>query len=150
MKIRIEVDPQFTQEEVIIKVQSVHEEVYKIQEAIQEIINQKSMMVLYKKDCEYFKKVEDLLFFESADTMIYAHTQEEAYQVKLKLYELEAILPKSFVRISKSTIVNCRKITSLTRTIGTSQLVEFQDTYKKVYVSRHYYKLLKNKLMEMR
>ena len=36
--------------------------------------------------------------------------QKEAYEVRLKLYELESILPRYFSRVSKSTIANIRQI----------------------------------------
>ena len=68
----------------------------------------------------------------------------ECYRVKYKLYELEEILPKNFCRISKSTILNVNHIYSISKNITGVSLVEFQETYKKVYVSRYYYKILKN------
>lgn len=82
--------------------------------------------------------------------MIYAHTLNEVYQVKYKLYELEEILPQNFIRISKSTILNINHIYSITRNITSASLVEFKNTHKKVYVSRGYYKVLKLKLLEKR
>lgn len=63
---------------------------------------------------------------------------------------LEEILPSEFVRASKSTIVNINNIYSMTRNLSSSSLVEFQNTHKKIYVSRHYYKSLKDKLIEKR
>ena len=61
-----------------------------------------------------------------------------------KLYELEEILPRKFVRISKSSIVNSDKIYSIQKNLTASSLIEFKNTHKQIYVSRSYYKLLKN------
>ncbi|MEG0578156.1 MAG: LytTR family DNA-binding domain-containing protein, partial [Bacilli bacterium] len=73
-----------------------------------------------------------------------AHTIDNAYQVKYKLYELEEILTNNFMRVSKSTIVNIDYIYSIERNITSSSIVEFQNTHKKVYVSRYYYWTVKS------
>ena len=49
------------------------------------------------------------------------------------------------MRVSKSTILNLDQIYGLTHSL-TNNLVEFQNTYKQVYVSRKYFKKLKEEL----
>lgn len=93
---------------------------------------------------------EDILFFETDGGMIYAHTVDDVFQTKYKLYELEELLPRTFLRISKSAIVNTDKIYSIHRNLTASSLIAFQHTHKEIYVSRSYYKLLKSKLEEKR
>ncbi|WP_263850030.1 LytTR family DNA-binding domain-containing protein [Secundilactobacillus paracollinoides] len=58
-------------------------------------------------------------------------------------------MPATFMRISKSAILNTTKIFALTHSISNS-LVEFQHSQKQVYVSRKYYKPLKARLEERR
>ena len=72
------------------------------------------------------------------------------YETQYRLYELEEILPRYFMRVSKSTIVNLNQIYSITRNITASSLVEFYGTIKKVYVSRNYYKALIDRMGEKR
>ena len=150
MKIRIELDNAIEENEVIIKCRELSEEIAQIQKVISELIAEKREMIFYKDNTEYYICIDDVLFFETEESSIYAHTLNEVYQVKYKLYELEEILPNNFVRISKSTILNINHIYSITRNITSSSLVEFKNTYKKVYVSRSYYKVLKLKLSEKR
>ena len=50
----------------------------------------------YKGTGEYYLDLSEILFFETEGSKIYAHTQKEAYEVRLKLYELESILPRYF------------------------------------------------------
>ena len=150
MKIRIELDNQIQEDEVIIKCSELSEEVTRIQRVISEILAEKREMIFYKENKEYYLSINDVLFFETEESLIYAHTLSEVYQVKYKLYELEEILPKNFVRVSKSTILNINHIYSITRNITSSSLVEFKNTHKKVYVSRSYYKVLKLRLLEKR
>ena len=150
MKIRIELDSEIKENEVIIKCSELSDEVTRIQKVISELIAEKREMIFYKENTEYYICIDDVLFFETEESLIYAHTLSEVYQVKYKLYELEEILPKNFVRVSKSTILNINHIYSITRNITSSSLVEFKNTHKKVYVSRAYYKVLKLRLLEKR
>ncbi len=150
MKIRIEVDERIEEDEVIVRCRKLNEEVSNIQKAITEIISQKIQITFYKDNVEYYISLSEILFFETEDANIRAHTCDNIYQVKYKLYELEEILPNNFMRISKSTILNINHIYSITRNLTSSSIVEFQNTHKQVYVSRHYYKPLKFKLLEKR
>lgn len=150
MRIRIEVDERIEEDEVIIRCSQLNEEVSNIQKSITEIISQKTQITFYKDNVEYYISLAEILFFETEETNISAHTSDNIYQVKYKLYELEEILPNNFIRISKSTILNINHIYSITRNLTSSSIVEFQNTHKQVYVSRHYYKPLKFKLLEKR
>lgn len=150
MKLRIEVDEKVKENEVIIKCNELNEEVRNIQKVLMEIISQKRQITFYKGITEYYLSLEEILFFETEENGINAHTSDNVYQVKYKLYELEEILPRNFMRVSKSTILNTNHIYSITRNITSSSLVEFEGTHKKVFVSRHYYKPLKYKLLEKR
>ncbi|WP_332525109.1 LytTR family DNA-binding domain-containing protein [Terrisporobacter sp.] len=44
---------------------------------------------------EYYISLSDILFFETEENTMSAHTIDNVYQVKYKLYELEEILPKN-------------------------------------------------------
>ena len=92
----------------------------------------------------------DILFFQTEAGQIQVHTKSDVYETDFKLYELEKMLPSCFLRISKSTIVNCEKIYSISRNLTAASLVQFQGTHKQAYVSRAYYKTLQNKLKEKR
>ena len=76
--------------------------------------------------------------------------EAQPQDAKYKLYELEDLLPNNFIRVSKSAIVNVSHIFSIDRNVTSSSCIKFNGTYKNVYVSRRYYKDLKNKLNEMR
>ena len=103
----------------------------------------------FKDNISYYLNLSDILFFETDSKVVMAHTRTDSYQVKYKLYELEDILGGDFMRVSKSTILNLKQIYALTRSISNCQ-IKFQDSYKTVYVSRHYYRELRNRLEERR
>jgi Response regulator of the LytR/AlgR family len=150
MKIRVELDNEIKENEVIIKCNELNEEVRNIQIVLGELLSQKKHITFYKGETEYYLSLEEILFFETEESGICAHTINNIYNVKYKLYELEELLPGYFMRVSKSTILNTNHIYSITKSISSSSRVEFQNTHKQVYVSRYYYKPLKIKLLEKR
>ena len=148
MKVRIELDPQMDEPEMIIRAPRLTEDVARLQQLILE--QKMTPLTFYKDRSEYFVDVSKILFFETDGEKIYGHTKEEAYEVRQKLYELEEILPIAFCRISKSTIVNTKQIYSIEKSFSGTSTVNFYQTHKQVHVSRHYYQLLKERLKEMR
>ena len=149
MKIKIEMDEQ-AEEEVIIRCRGMTEQIAAIQRAVSEAAGSVQKIVLYKGNTEYYLPMNDILFFETADHGVAAHTGNDMYEAGYKLYELEEILPGFFMRVSKSTILNTSHIFSINRNLTASSVVAFENTHKKVYVSRYYYKPLISKLEERR
>lgn len=150
MKIRIEIDEGIAEDEVIIRCSGLTEEVTAVQKAVSDVVNASWRIPFYKGNTEYYLALDEILFFETDESGISAHTRNEVYQTKYKLYELEDILPGIFMRVSKSTILNTRHIYSISRNLTASSVVAFGGTHKQVYVSRYYYKPLISKLEEKR
>lgn len=150
MKIRIDVDEKNVEEEVIVRCRQLNSEVIRLQKLLEQSMTNTNQLVFFKGETEYYLSNEEILFFETDGGVIYAHTVDDVFQTKYKLYELEELLPRAFLRISKSAIVNTDKIYAIHRNLTSSSLVAFQHTHKQIYVSRSYYKLLKDKLEEKR
>lgn len=150
MKIRIEIDENITENEVIIRCSKLTEQIGAVQRAVGDVVNASEKFPFYKGNTEYYLTLDEILFFETDSGGINAHTKDEVYQTKYKLYELEDILPGFFMRVSKSTILNTNHIYSINRNLTASSVVAFMGTHKQVYVSRYYYKPLINKIEEKR
>ena len=150
MKIKIEIEEALAEDEVVIRCRGLTEEISAIQKAFSEVSSAAQKFTFYKGNTEYYLTLDEILFFETDETGISAHTRTDAYQTKYKLYELEDILPGFFMRVSKSTILNTNHIYSINRNLTASSVVAFSDTHKQVYVSRYYYKPLISKLEEKR
>jgi len=148
VKLRIEVTDGSSEDEVIIRCGRVDDNVQKLQAFIQSMTAPK--LTFYKDAREYYLPIEDILFFETDGEVIYAHTVNDAFRVKRRLYELEEILPHYFTRAAKGTIVNTMQIYSINRNLTASSQVKFAGTHKQIYVSRHYYSTLKDKMNERR
>jgi len=149
LQIRIEmVDSD--EEEVIIRCKEITPEIMQLQKTISNQSKKTQSIVLFQKDTEFYIDKSQILFFETEDQKVIAHTKTEAYETGKKLYELEEMLGGNFQRISKSAIVNVSKIYSIKKNVAASSAIEFQGTHKQIYVSRAYYKVLKDRLDEKR
>lgn len=150
MKIRIELEDNIVEDEIIIKCRQVDDTIKKMQDAILDITSSTQKLSFFKEDAEYYLSLDEILFFETSESSIYAHTASDVYKVKYKLYELEEFLPRNFLRVSKSTILNINHILSISHNITSSSLVQLNNTHKQVFVSRYYYKDLRKRLDDIR
>ena len=149
LKIRIEMS-EGVQEEVVIRCREITPEIIRLQQLLSGDSDRSNQFLLYKGDTEYYLNVNDIIFFETDGNAVMAHTRDEVYETRRKLYELEELLGGRFQRISKSAIVNVDKVYSIKRNVTSSSAIEFQGTHKQIYVSRAYYKILREKLEEKR
>ena len=98
---------------------------------------------------EHLIAPEQILFFESEDGKVAAHTAGRIYRTEKKLYELEEQLPKYFMRVSKACVLNLKAVSWLKREFTGPCRVGFAGSDKQAYVSRMYYKPFREKLDEM-
>ncbi|GAA2985370.1 LytTR family DNA-binding domain-containing protein [Lentilactobacillus parakefiri] len=145
MKVRVEIDDSLTDKEIVIKAPKYDAEVAQLYDAISRQSAKVQSLVFYKGDSEYYLSLDDVLFFETVDRQVHAHTVANEYAIHHRLYELEMMLTGQFMRISKSAIINLGNVFSLTRSVS-SVVVKFKNSSKQVYVSRRYYKPLKDRL----
>lgn len=150
MKIRIDIDENISENEIVIRCNRLDERAQKIYSSLMDITRGDQNLVLYKGNVEFYISMDDILFFETLDHGISAHTANDVYDTTYRLYELEKLLPGYFMRVSKSTILNTNHIYSITRNLTASSEVQFKNTHKQVFVSRNYYKVLKFRLDEKR
>ncbi len=146
MRVRIE---ESENDEIVIRCKKQDGTVFRLAYEIEKILSH-SELTLTIGNKEYYVSSSDILFCETDDGKIFAHTDENMFETPLKLYELEEKLPPYFVRISKSCIANIMKIDSINRNITGASEISFVKTNKTVYCSRSYLKMLKDKIKEMR
>lgn len=149
MKIRIEICPE-GEDEIIIRCRERDAKIQSIERMLDGVVKARRELVLYIGNSEYYVPISDILFFETMDSRVCAHTKDAMYSSPHKLFELENLLPSSFVRISKSAIANVMQISSLSRELVGNGELRFYKTEKKTYFSRAYYKILKDRIEEIR
>ncbi len=148
MKVRMEIAEDLPEDEILIRCGRVDENIRNIYRYLLEQAKSGPKIAFFKENREYYFPLDDVLFFETSGEHVYAHTAEDAFLIRYRLYELEELLPGSFVRAAKSTIVNIRRIYSITKDLTSSSLIQFTGSHKQVYASRYYYKELRRRLQE--
>ncbi|MBQ9132451.1 MAG: LytTR family transcriptional regulator [Clostridia bacterium] len=83
--------------------------------------------------------------FTVEDGRVYAVTDGGRYQLKLRLYQVEACLGSGFVKINQSCIVNVSRIKSFKTSLGGSLMVTLKGGYRD-YVSRRQLKTVKERI----
>lgn len=89
--------------------------------------------------------LNQIMFIEATGHVVAVHTPDAVYRVARSLTELTTRLPRPFMRISKSALVNVTHIHALTKSL-TGNLVTFNHSPKQLYASRRYYRDLKQTL----
>lgn len=113
---------------------------------LNQLKNGNSKMNFIKDNKIVLVEKKEILFFESVDDKVFAYTLEDVFETKLKLYELEQILPaKNFFRANKAVIVNLNKIKSLSPAFSGRFEAILKNDYK-VIISRNYVPALKERL----
>ncbi len=84
--------------------------------------------------------VSSVFYIEVVDNCVYVYTEEAVYKSPKRLYELEEELTgESFVRVSKSTLLNIKKVVALRSTLNSRVYAKLQND-EEVLVSRKYAK----------
>lgn len=95
---------------------------------------------------QYGIAVSEIMYIESVDNKTFIYTAAKVYESKQRIYELEDILkPKHFLRISKASLVNLMKITSVKPAMG-GRFSAVLSNGEEVIISRKYVSELKKTL----
>ena len=99
----------------------------------------------YKDSNIHLLQVHEVFSIYSDNGKVYVQTDDDEFEAKNKLYELEQRFEHQFIRINKATLVNLKKITSIqSKVLGNPQIVLANDAT--IPVSRNYFKALKEAL----
>ena len=142
MKINIDVDDSLQQDMINIHCREITDEILELQRLLSQKQTGGQKISAYIDDTEYYVDVKTILFLEADGNYISVQTAKSIYRVRQKLYELEELLPRDFLRVSKSTIVNTELIASIKKNITGASEISFRNSIKKAYASRNYIKAL--------
>lgn len=146
MKITLNQDPAFPETEVIINCPQTDEDILHLVAMLR--IHQKKLVGILEGE-RHLLDVKDILYIDTADKRTFLYTGQTVYECALRLYELEEGLRElDFLRVSRSAIVNFRRIRSIRPELGGRMLVTV-DGGERLYVSRQYAGGLKEKLHDL-
>lgn len=143
VKISINIDENHSDTEIIINSKRLTHEVEKIIATLR-ILDQKIMTT---KDGESFiVDVSKIIYVESVDRKTFVYTENDCFESKLKLYEIEEQLCQcGFLRISKACLVHLKYIRSLKSELDRKIRITLENG-EQIIVSRKYADELKYKL----
>lgn len=141
MKVNIQVDPAITDEYVEFHVRKITDDVSRFAEIIE-----KSDSILTGTD-HYDRIViinpDEIIALHAEKKWCRIFTDTADFSCRKRLYELEDLLGPEFMRISKSIVVNTRKINSVEAVFNGMMLLHMKNGSKE-YVSRTYLPNLKS------
>lgn len=90
----------------------------------------------------YRISTDEILYFEAVGEKVFAYTEQEIYEIKNRLYQIEEkVNAYDFTRASKSMLVNTDRILSIASISGSRGKI-MMDNGEAVIASRMYYKPL--------
>ena len=142
MKFRLIIDKD-KEEEVVA---TVHQRSPLIEQIESLILNHTDRIPGYLEDEIKMLDVSDIECVTVLDGKTYAiDSGNRHYRLKQRLYELEQLLPASFIRINKSTLANENALDRFTVTIAGSVDAIFKCGYRE-YVSRRCFAQIRRRL----
>ncbi|MBE6501486.1 MAG: LytTR family transcriptional regulator [Methanobrevibacter thaueri] len=100
--------------------------------------DESSDMVAVKKGSDIaLLQMDEIFMFRVEDKQVKVYSENSEYLIKKPLYQVEETLSSDFVRISKSTIVNLKKIERVAPSLKGMMFIELKNGLKD-NISRKY------------
>lgn len=142
MQVRFEKVSTSDKEGAVIRAMSMTED---IQSAMELLEAGSGRIAVTREGQTHLCKIGDIYYIESVDKKTFLYTKNECFETKLRLYELEEMLNRYFLRCSKAMIVNMRKIKAVKSELGGRMNATLLNG-EVIVISRSYVKELKQRL----
>lgn len=140
MKFRLFIDRN-REEEVIVYAHERNEVV----DSIERLVSEETELMGYSGKTAVRLYLNEVYCFSVENNRVYAVTETGKFEMKLRLYQLEKIADKTFVKINQSCIANIKKIERFDASVSGTMRVIFKNGYTD-YVSRRQVKNVKERL----
>ena len=144
MKIDIDINKRYEEIQVILRSNEMNDETIEILEKLK---TTKNKYILGKSDKKvYIVGIKDIYFFYSENQKVFVETEDFRYEVDERLYEIEENFKNtSFIRVSKFSIVNLKKVKNIDMSFSGNLTINFING-KKESISRRYISKIKDYL----
>ncbi len=142
MKVELNIDKKFEETIVTISANKVNDE---IQNLVNYIENKEDYFTGISDGKVCLLNLEDIIRVYVEDRKVYVVTVEGRFIVRKKLYEVQSMVTKDFIKISQSEIANIRYIHSLDLGLRGTIVINYKNSDIS-YVSRRMLKEFKVKL----
>ena len=143
MKIEIDIDNKYTDVGVIVTAPELTPDI----ERIISLMRMMDMQIAVKRDDEtILLDTTMILYIEAVERATFVYTENDVFESDFKLYEFEQQLPeKDFIRVSKQSILNLRKVKRLKADVNRKIRVTLLNG-EQIIVSRMYADELRKRL----
>ena len=145
MKFQLIIDEE-SEELITARVKKGNDLTAKIETLVKEYAGE-SKIVGFTEDETIILELQEIECVTVIDNKIWAITEKGKFLIKSRLYEVEKILPFSFIKINKSSVANINKIKKFISTYSGAVNVEFKSGYTD-YVSRRCLPQVKRRLIK--
>ena len=142
MKVELNIDKKFGETIVTISTNKVNDE---IQNLVNYIENKEDYFTGISDGKVCLLNLEDIIRIYVEDRKVYVVTVEGRFIVRKKLYEVQSMVTKDFIKISQSEIANIKYIHSLDLGLRGTIVINYKNSDIS-YVSRRMLKEFKVKL----
>ena len=143
MKITININENLSDTEIIINSNSFTQDIENIIATLRMLDSQ---MTVTKNGESYILDVLKVVYIEAVDRKTFVYTEQDCFESKLRLYEIEEQLCKGgFLRVSKACLVNLKHVRSLRAELDRKIRLTLENG-EQIIVSRQYADELKHRL----
>ena len=143
MKITINIDEKIQETEIKI---SCNQLTYEVENLIATLRILNQQLLVCKENENFLLDVNEISYIEAVDRKTFVYTEDDIYESKLKLYEMEEKLCQSgFIRISKSCLVRLKYIKSIKNDVERKLRLTMKNG-EQIIVSRQYAEEIKKRL----
>lgn len=146
----MQVNQNIVEDEILIRCRQANSHIERVYNQIVDITQSLQTLEVSLNGNLYYINCDEILFFETTSNFIAVHTVNQIFSLSIRLYELDELLSDSFMRISKSCIVNIKQVRMINKNITGASEIGFEGSNKKAYASRNYIKLLLSRMEEQR
>lgn len=143
MKITIQDIGPGEEEEIIVKCRDLDEALLRL---IHELKTRRGKFTVTDNDKIRQVDARDVYYFEALDNKVFLYLEQEVFEIKYKLYEIEEEYANTdFFRASKSVIINLAKVKQFAPDFGGRFEAQMKNG-EKLIISRQYVPGLKKRL----
>ncbi len=124
---------------------TVVEETAEVLQAVELLRGEMRSVIGIKEQKNYAIEAKAIYYVEIVDNKCFLYTKNDVFESKERLYELEGRLPESFMRCSKSMIVNLKKIRNVRGEMN-GRILATMLNEEEVIIARSYVKEMKRRL----
>lgn len=143
MKITVDINEKINDTEISIHCKQITPNIENIIAMLQ-MMNQQ--LVVTKNNENYLLDVSKILYIEALERKTFVYANDDIYESKLKLYEMEERLCQSgFLRVSKSCLVHLKFIKSIKNDVERKLRLTLENG-EQIMVSRQYAEEIKKRM----